>query len=126
MGPGCGFPFDGRGIHFLSRLYVDFFISNHQISCGIDANPWKGMLHGSLIYTLFPPGRSGYNYAHLVDIRGGGGILYDFIQDKGVGIRLFAGLKLFLPAYEVYYDFFPFSDDETYYHELGIVCVIGI
>ncbi|MBN2444318.1 MAG: hypothetical protein JXJ04_23350 [Spirochaetales bacterium] len=126
MGLGCGFPLDGRGIHFISRLYLDLFLFNHQISCGIDGDPWSGALYGVFQYTLFPPGSSYSTYDFIVDVRGGGGVLYDFLQDKGIGFRLFAGIKLFLPAYEVYYDFFPFTEDEELKHEIGVVCIIAL
>jgi hypothetical protein len=65
-------------------------------------------------------------YSYLVDIRGGGAVLYDLLQEKGVGFRVFAGIKLFLPAYEIYYDFFPFTEDDRLKHELGIICIMGI
>jgi hypothetical protein len=120
---GCAFPFDGRVAHFTSKVLFDAFFANHEVSAGIEADPFSGYYHGLLLYTLFPPGKAG-TYGWFVDIRGGLGMEFDLANGFSPGFTVFCGLKLIPVVYEVLYEIFPFGS--RIIHELGVTIEMGI
>ncbi len=121
---GSSFPFDGRGIHFTSKALFDVYFSNHQVSAGVEADPFSGMYHALLLYTMFPAGRAGA-YGWFMDVRAGGGLAFDIASGFSPGFTAFAGLRIVPIVYELSYKIFPFGNGPVR-HELGLALGFGI
>lgn len=118
---GCHFPFDGRPVQWLTFSgSIDLYFLNHQLSCGIEGDPVNKAFNLCFLYTMYPPGKSDSFFGYLIDIRGGGGVLIDYVNDESIGFRIFAGLKFLVVTYELYYDFYPFIDDGSFRHGVGV------
>jgi hypothetical protein len=123
VGVGWAFPFDGRSAHFYSKLLLDIYAFQHQVSLGLELDPFDNMYHGLLLYTIFPPGKM-QNYGWFFDVRGGAGVSFDFASSFNPGFVFFGGFKIIPVAYEVFYEIFPFRGSVN--QELGITIEIGI
>ncbi|MGA2642228.1 MAG: hypothetical protein ABSG21_15145 [Spirochaetia bacterium] len=127
-GIGLGVPLTPLDAGLLLKTMLDAYFLNHQISIGLEGDPFHGILRASLQYTLFPPGGTGYGYRGVADFRVGGNVLlglYDgYLPNLSIGFRLFAGVRLGIPL-EIGYEIYPWSQDGVFREDLSLMMPIS-
>ncbi len=123
---GVAIPFDGREVFWDNQLLADLCLSNHMLSAGVQINPFLYCFRGLALYTWFPPGRTGgYGYLGMFDIRAGGGLAVDFLEEFRVGFELHAGMRLGPFALEPSWKLFLPDTDGVWNQELNICYVFS-
>jgi len=108
----------GLGLHtnygddtgFIAQALADVFLHSHQLSAGVEGNPFGGSLKIPVLYAYYPGGKGSAYGMYFGDIRFSAGGLFDLLPDAAAGFRLAAGIRLLASIFEITYDFYPFDD----------------
>lgn len=99
---------------FLGQALVDVFFLNHQISSGVEFNPFpvNRTLCVPLLYSYVINYGPNSSLGPFFDLRIVAGALIVLTPEVDVGFRLGVSLKMGLTPWEIAYDFFPFDPQQ--------------
>ncbi|MBN1524889.1 MAG: hypothetical protein JW904_10420 [Spirochaetales bacterium] len=116
----------GPDTQFLTQALLDIYFMGHQLSAGIEANPFGNCFKIPVLYTWFPGGRMPASFMSFADIRFSGGILLDRLPESITGIRIAAGMRITIMVIELSYDFYPFDADAGYIWRMMFLYKVSI
>jgi len=104
----------GDDTQFIAQALLDVYLFEHQLSAGVEVNPFGTSLKLPVLYSYFPLGKVNRYVAMFADIRFSAGVLFDLEPAALTGFRVASGLRMLLSVFEISYDFYPFDADSGY------------
>lgn len=111
---------------FMAQALFDFYFYNHQISVGVEGNPFGTGFKIPVLYTFIFADKVSSYFAFWGDLRVTAGALFDLSPVSAVGFRISAGLRLTLTIFEVAYDFYPFDAVRGYVGRMTFLYKISL
>jgi hypothetical protein len=99
---------------FMAQAMLDFYFYNHQLSAGVEGNPFGTGIKFPVIYTFILGDKVPPSFGFLGDLRLSGGALFELSPESAVGFRISAGMRFTLLILEITYDFYPFDTEKGY------------
>jgi hypothetical protein len=118
----------GMYTEFMTQVLLDFYIGNHQISCGLEGNPLGAPISCKIpiLYTFIFGEKMHPSAGWIGDSRLSGGLLWDILPETVVGIRFGVGMRFTNMILEITYDMYPFDTNRGYVGRMTFLYKISI
>jgi hypothetical protein len=111
---------------FMAQAMFDVYFLNHQLSAGVEGNPFGTGIKFPVIYTYILGDKIPPMLSFLGDLRVSAGALFELSPESAVGFRISGGMRLTLMILEVAYDFYPFDTDRGYMGRMTFLYKISL
>ncbi|MBN1798865.1 MAG: hypothetical protein JW822_09820 [Spirochaetales bacterium] len=111
---------------FMAQAMVDFYFYNHQLSAGVEGNPFGTGIKFPVIYTFILGDKVHPYFAFFGDLRLSAGALFELSPESAVGFRISGGMRFTMMILEIAYDFYPFDTDKGYIGRMTFLYKISL